>query len=321
MGIGLPAALNYAIMNTLLQTALARREQMEKIKEHLQQLELRREQTISSLKKAESAILKNSSPVSRFIQSIGRNLKAGEHHTAEANRERDHQLLLEYRKLENELELLHFEKEVLEEQLQDLPGIEREINHLKNIREKQLINGNDDCAVTLRGIHQQQDGLQDLRRILQEVIIEGSRLANQLLQISRSIQKLNGIGSLHQDHFIRENHETVSGYVFLDRLKRKALTVGQLFPKYDAAIFELYRLYRQQLPEAPERFFRYGPVYFNSLLYRAELQDNFLQTHLDVLELWKKITASVNLFKGKLAQIMYQLHYLEGKKERLLEKV
>ncbi|PHN02033.1 hypothetical protein [Flavilitoribacter nigricans] len=308
-------------MTTRLQTALARREQLKKTKAHLQELDQRLEQIQLTVGEINEQIDRNASPLQTIAMAIGRTLVTADGNSPEAIAERDHQLLLQRKRLQDEMEMLHFEKEILEEQLSSLPEVEREIEHLKSVRESQLLHCSDEQSELLRDVYRRQSDLHDFRQQIQLVVISGSRASAQLLTLAHQLQKLAEAGGLYLETYITENGDTFATYDYLDRLKSKVINVGQLFPKYDADVFELYRLSRARLPEAPERFFRFGPAYFNSLLYRGEMQNDFHPIYLELIELWRRVNASVTQFKNMIRQIQHQIDYLDTKKDQLLENV
>lgn len=308
-------------MNTRLQTALARREQLNKVKIRLLEIDQQLKVISAALIEHDGKISRSNSTLNRLFEAIGRSLITADDNSPEAIAERDHQLLVERKRLQDEEKLLLFEQKVLQEQLELLPTVEQEIDHLKSLREYELSNGQDAAGIELRNICRRQEELHAYRQHLQEVVISGSRAAGQLLTFAHSIQQLAEAGSLQAEMYTMHNGEMTSTYIYLDGIKKKAMTIGQLMPKYDAFIIELYRLYESQLPAAPERFYRYGPAYLNSLLYRGELRNDFDWVYLEFIKLWRKVNASVDRFKSQIRQIKYQIDYLDTKKDQLLEAV
>lgn len=303
-------------MTTRLQTALARREQLKRTQIHLWELAEKRELTLATLAKIELALAQKPSGIKRLLTAIGANLWPHAPSRLEQQRELKHALLLKQRALENEVKLLDYECAILEEQLTGEPEVARMIAHLKQEKEVELLFHNGPAGSQLRSIQRRQQELEAFRQSLQNVSILGTRLAGQLLALANGINQFHLAGGL--------NHEAVAqgmiSYEYLEKLRLQAETIAPLFSKYDAAIFELYRVFKLHLPAAPERFYKYGPAYFRSYLYHAEMNNDFAAAYLRFVELWKRVVASVDTFRSSIRQLELQLSYFEEKKDGILEE-
>ena len=183
---------NYSELQSKIQNALERFETMKKIQGHLEGIESEISTCKSKMKEWEKILddeLKDiQSLESMGMKSVFHKVLGNKEEQLEKERQEFLEASLKYNELKKSLELLEYEKSVLQGKMEDQSYVEKELDRLKELREIEILKNNEASASELREISFKLDKCVSLNKELLEAIEEGEK-ADKILSVVLSYLK------------------------------------------------------------------------------------------------------------------------------------
>ncbi len=235
------------------------------------------------------------------INSLFRTILGNKEQQLEIERQAYLQALLKYKDLKKAIQLLEFEKQVLQEKIKDKVSLTFDVERLMRAREQEILVKNEDVVEQVRALNRELDELFSMHREIYEAERVGYRcqgITEELLELLKKATELRNWKSeeRHQAHHYQEEKTLVDQAVD----KYYQLKVDLL--KFEAELRDVFQ----------DQLFRFGTT--------LDQFQNFSETYYDhLINDWvikKRIAGTVSLIenlKDTLARLLQSLVNEEGK--------
>ncbi|MFK7807772.1 MAG: hypothetical protein AB8F74_08255 [Saprospiraceae bacterium] len=229
--------------------------QIEGASNKLGELTLKQAEEFEDVRKLEQTSLK-----SMFYKVLG-----SKEQQIEKERQEYLQVALEYDEAKKTLELLKYERSVLEKKLTDAKVLENKVAKLKKQREKELMKSNSLAGQRLVQIVEGQDELQGINTQIGEAIIAGQQAYNALNQIITLLRRSNNWGHWGQPGR-QFNPARYNRHSNIDRAKSQAYQAQQLLRRFEMELNDVYRKQNYQLKFELGSFNNFIHMLFDNLI-------------------------------------------------------
>jgi hypothetical protein len=150
------------------------------------------------------------------------------------------QSLLKYRSVSEELELAQYEKSVLENQVQKLPELEKEMDHLLKLTEQKLRLLNPEIAKKIKDYNLLIDLKKSRIAEIQEAIKVGEEVQAEIEKILKDLHNVRNFGSQGL-FFGKGRYASFKKKSYIDNSQKKAVKINALLEKFEFELGDIYK--------------------------------------------------------------------------------
>lgn len=181
-----------------IKTLLEKFEKLNIIKSHLGGVNGKIEKSSRELDALEDVLDNELKDIQRLesigVKSVFYKVLGNKEEQLEKERQEYLEASLKYKEHKQSLELLEYEKSVLEGKLGELPTISKQLEHLKELREKEILKSDSNIATHLRQILHEHDRCIMLNKEIVEALEEGEKSVKMLNIVLSYLRKARDWG-------------------------------------------------------------------------------------------------------------------------------
>jgi len=293
--------------------------ELRKVYEHLGQIEVDFAATSKELSGLSKKVDKESDDVKNLenttLRSVFSKVLGNQEEQLEKERQEYLEILLLYNEKKKELELIEYEKELLDKKTSSLSQLENKLEALKNNREKEILKSHSSVAQELLQIAKKTDNNNFLKREVQEAHKVGQSL---LLILNKILEYLS--------QAIKWGHYDMAG-----RGSRANYAKRQSIDRANAYVHEAHRHiqhYQKELKDVglkvnitlkTENFNSFLDFFFDNLISDWIVQKKIKNTVNQVQATRNQVLELNNSLEGELNKIEQAMEALEKQRSYVLE--
>jgi hypothetical protein len=307
-------------MNEPLKKAIEDHKDIQRVKNHLNHLVKQIREEERTLKELGEVLEKEHKDVKRLeklsVKGIFHEFLGDKKKQLEIERQEYLDAVLRYNECVKFIELLEFEKGVLEEKLTKEKEVNENLDKLLKVREQQLMRTNTSTGRKLLKIEKQIDQKLALRRELNEAIILGTKILKKLNSMIRLLSQNQAWG--HDENiFGTINHFSSNN---IDKALKTGLEVRQLLLAYEDELRDIYGKRKFRLAATMNTIVNFTANFRGSLLSDwivAEKIHNTFHNTVGFRDQMQRINASLQQELKNTDEEIEQLN--EAKKKVVME--
>jgi len=306
-----------------LQKALAEQQELNRVLRYIadldQQLDAARANlsklTSSQLKEFEDVqILEKTSLKSMFYKVLG-----SKESQIEKERQEYLQVALKYDEAKKTVDLLEYERTVLEKKVTDAKKLEKKIVKLKKQREKDLMKSNSLAGQRLVQISKGEDELHSINREIEEAIAMGQQASHMLNQIIGLLRQSNNWGHWGRGNR-RVNPARYARHSSIDRAKNMAYQAQQHLRQFEIELADVYRQQNYTLKIELGSFNNFVHVLFDNLISDWIVQQKIQNAVSNIAAVRDRVTRLLGNLESDRRSTIDEIGRLEVERERLVSK-
>lgn len=216
------------------------------------------------------------------------------------------------------IELLEFEKGVLEEKLKKEPALKNRLKELRKKREAEIMRSGSDLGRQILGIEKEIDQYLAVIREIREALIIGEKIMELLTNIVKQLGVTNQWG-YHDNMYVSYNPHADQNNV--DAALRIAYKVKQLLLQYEDELNDIYGKRRFKLAATMNTIIHFTDNIRVNLISDWVIQEKIQNTFHSVMGFRDQIQRVNDALKVELNNTEKGIKYLEEKKQKLLEDI
>ncbi len=287
--------------------------QVEKIKKHLDKLAVRLSTAYAAQNKLVEILEEEYEDLGQLeklsLKSLFHKVLGSKKEQMEKERQEYLQASLKYDEHQKTVELLEYEKNVLEEKLNKKGDVGAGLEKLLKKREREIIRGNGKQGKQLLQIQQQMEGQEYIIREVREAMKVGKEAFNvleQMLGFLRTARNWGrwdmGKGGRRTAHFKHSN---------IDRARERAYLAQQLLNRFEEELRDIYEhVERLNLQIELDSFSRFMDVFFDNLISDWVIQQKI-----------QNALSNVNAVRDRVLRMLEGLNTEEKNSQALIRKM
>lgn len=293
--------------------------ELRKVHEHLSQINLDFKQTNVSLGKLEKALEKESYDVKSLeetsLRSVFSKVLGNKEEQLEKERQEYLEALLKYNEKKKELELIEYEKELLERKTSNLDQLANKLESLKIKREKEILNSPSNAAQELRLIAKKSDEAVYLKREVKEAFEVGQGLLGVLDKILSNLSRAKNWGQY--DMAGRGRGADYAKRQAIDRANAHVHQAHRYIQKYQKELADVG--VRVQIELQMENFNGFVDFFFDNLITDWIVQKKIKNTLSHVQNTKQHVLQINQSLQDEFENLNHSLSKLSEQRSHLLE--
>jgi len=225
---------------------------------------------------------------------------------------------LQYDEARKSLDLLIYERNILEEKIKILPGTEKQYTRLLQLREKEILDNNPALAKKIHTIDVQISDREKMVFEIEEALAAGTEATQLLDQIVLKLQQAVKWGQWD----MAGNRGAISStqkYRHIDKAKDLAYKAKLSLEKFEKELRDVYGPQVYNLTVKVPTFSSFTDVFFDNLITDWIVQQKIHNTLNGVVSVGDRTRRLLATLKGNLPTINYELDQLEKAREELIK--
>lgn len=223
---------------------------------------------------------------------------------------------LNYNESIKSIELIEFEKQVLQKKLQRYDVVKSEYYNLIRQREASLVIEDPLAKQLITTINQDHDQTIALKREIHEALIVGTKIKKSIDEIVSNLTKVANWG-----HILLPPNEYIKKMVFVNRAKEKAYTTKQLLEAYEDELFDIYRGQNIQIENYLRSFKNFIHELFDNLISDWIIAKKIHHSLNTVHQVKAKVSRVNQSLTYELQQADQKLNELKRKKNDIIQEL
>ncbi|MCP3928037.1 MAG: hypothetical protein GY705_02920 [Bacteroidetes bacterium] len=285
--------------------------------DHLKDLENRLKEAYAELEKMEKTLDKEYADVEKLekfsINSLFKKVLGNKEEQLEIERHEYLQAVLKQKEVTKSVELLEFEQKVIEEKLNKLPKIEKELERLLQMQEKELLSRDPKSRLQLKSIIDELDNYVQLKREIYEAKIVGAK-AKQLLE--------KMIVNLRQAYRLEEWNSHYQfpgkGKPYVQKAQRIFYEAKQTLYTFEKELKDIYRQKRVRLTQGIENLNNLSRIYYDNLISDWVVHNRIQNAHTHMEAFHDRVVRILQTLNIEEQKVDKQIISLEEKKREII---
>lgn len=226
------------------------------------------------------------------------------------------QAVLKYDEHKKGLELLEFEKGILEKKLKKAPDLKKKKQQLINQREKQLIQSNSPVGKQILQIDKEIQEKFYFKREIHEALVLGAKALELLHQMVNYLQTARNWG--RYDMAGGKSMSTYMKHSNIDNARAIAYKLKHLLVKFEDELYDVYDREQFEFSFQLDSFAKFTDMFFDNLITDWIVQQKIRNALTNVLNVQDRLARIVGTLKNELKSMEDGIVYLEKKKKELI---
>jgi len=227
---------------------------------------------------------------------------------------------LRYDEVRKSVELLEYERNILEGKIKEMPKAERRYQELLKLREKEIIASNPQLAAKINTIDDQMRERQKMLFEIEEAMAVG-RSANHLLE--QVVIKLNQAVNWGQWDMAGRRGQMTSHmkYRQIDMAKDLAYKAKISLTQFEKELRDIYGPEDFGLTVRIPNFSSFTDIFFDNLITDWIVQQKIQNTRTGVISVKDKVQRLQSTLNGTVPKINYEINQLEEARKSVLKSI
>ena len=253
------------------------------------------------------------------IKSIFYNVLGNKEEQLEKERQEYLQVTLQHKEIINAIEVIEFEKNILEKKLVVIDELELELEELKKVREKEILLTPGNLRNELKLIFNKMDNLQLYNVELGEATLLGERTIQSLEVIYTHMKKADDWGTWNRGERKGFRYETEIDHNAIDRAMNEVSRTKLLLRNFNKELRDI-GYSNQRLALQVENIARFPGIIFDNLISDWIIQNKINSVLSTVSNLGDEVQLMMKSLRKDKTKSEDEFADLELKKNRLLEE-
>lgn len=306
-----------------LQIALIEQQELNRILRYIADLDQQLDAARSSLSKLTASQLKEFEDLQTLektsLKSMFYKVLGSKEAQIEKERQEYLEVALKYDEAKKTVDLLEYERSVLEKKLRDAEKLEKKIEKLKKKREKELMKSNSLAGQRLVQIAKGEDELQSISREIDEAIAVGQQASHMLNQIISLLRQSNNWGHWGQGRRM-VNPARYARHSSIDRAKNLAYKTQQHLRQFEIELADIYRQQNYTLKLEMGSFNSFVHVLFDNLISDWVIQQKIHNATTNVAAVRDRVTRLLGNLEADRRSTVDEVSRLRREREQLVMK-
>ncbi len=226
------------------------------------------------------------------------------------------QAFLKYKEYKKSLELLEFEKKVLEDKLAKEGDIQKRKTTILKQVEQQHIQSDTAVGRQLARMEQQIIDNVYIKREVNEALIVGAKASDILKRMFSVMQTASNWGTW--DMMGGKSTASYLKHSNIDKAKDLALSAKHILSQYERELEDVYGKDRIQLNLNLDSFHQFTDIFFDNLITDWIIQRKIQNALMSIRSVNDKVTRIQSSLKAELNKLDKNITYLEEQKKELI---
>lgn len=329
-------ALNLAFTIQIIKITMAVKTTVSKIKDtitqigELQAVKRHYESTMEEFEsvkikkdKIESEMIKELEDINKLeslgVKSIFYKVLGNKEEQLEKERQEYLQATLRHKEVINALEVIEYEKDILEKKLVAIDDLEKELEQLKKVREQEILRTPGNLRNELRLIYKRMDELERYKTELNEATVLGERSFGSLEMIFTNMKKAKDWGNWDMVSGSKGRYQKSMKYNAIDRAMNEVSRAKLLLRNFNKELSDI-GYSNQRLALQVENISRFPGVIFDNLISDWIIQNKIKSVLATVGNLMDEVQLIMKSLLKDNTSCKDELVDLETQRNRFLEE-
>ncbi len=223
------------------------------------------------------------------------------------------QASLKYDQVRKSLELLEFEKNILQKKAGSIGAIEKRLAELSATQEKELINMSGPASLELKKIYAQVETLQRLKIDINEAIKAGLKALECIDAVVAGLQQAHNWGQW--DMSGRNPMSNHLKYSAIDKAKDWAYEANRQLKVFEKELLDVYRQIPEDFQLHIDSFNRFIDVFFDNLITDWIIQQKIYNALNNTLNIRDKVVRMIKTLEAEHPKVDLQIEDWDVKKK------
>ena len=223
------------------------------------------------------------------------------------------QASLKYDQVRKSLELLEFEKNILQKKAGSIGAIEKRLAELSATQEKELINMSGPASLELKKIYAQVETLQRLKIDINEAIKAGLKALECIDAVVAGLQQAHNWGQW--DMSGRNPMSNHLKYSAIDKAKDWAYEANRQLKVFEKELLDVYRQIPEDFQLHIDSFNRFIDVFFDNLITDWIIQQKIYNALNNTLNIRDKVVRMIKTLEAEHPKADLQIEDWDLKKK------
>ncbi|MEM1321958.1 MAG: hypothetical protein AAGG75_16980 [Bacteroidota bacterium] len=281
-------------------------ERLEAANLQLEQLEVLLEKEYKSIKPLEQ----------RSLQGLFHTILGNKESQLEIRKQEYLHMALKYNEHKKMVELLDFERRVLEEKLLDAAAVKQELEASIQQRSQSIIQRYPELANELNNVDREIDHKVGLRRELNEAIIVGLQAVRLLEEMADLLQQVHNWGaSTHSAYRKEDSYELEQTNVIIDKAHNLLYKAQQILLKFDDELKDIYAYQRIHSFHRYDNLEHFSDIYYSRLISDWIVQKRIRGALANVRGTRDGVRQIIESLRNEMKQAEQSINYFEQRKK------
>ncbi len=295
--------------------------QGKRIQRHLEDLKDQLDQSYYELEAAEKKLHKEFGDIENLekmsLKGLFHKMLGSKEEQMEKERQEYLQASLKYDEAKKSTELLEYERKLLEQKSRDLRSLEKNVEQLLKMREKELIDRNTRGGKQILDLLLRMDGHSELISNLGHIIATGDQVLQLLAPMINHLQKARNWGQWDMAPGNRRGAGHMK-HSAIDRARDMSIQVKHLLARYQSDLRQIYRSDSFDLNIHFDSFSRFTDIFFDNLISDWIIQQKIQNALSNVISARDRVTRTNQSLQAEIAKSKSKITELEEKRRKLI---
>ncbi len=222
---------------------------------------------------------------------------------------------LHYNEFNKTVELIEYEKKILDRKLENYNLVKSELNALIRQRERELLKTEGTARFQLSSINNVIDGNLRIKRELHEALAVGLKVKEVLAKMEEQLKNASNWGDWNY------NQSTEKRDLSIEKATKLSYQAKELLIQFEKEIDDVFKKKKMSWSFDLKGSEKFNNLYFKNLISDWVIQRKILDTLHHTSKYVDKITRTNTSLKVELKQIAASIDYLEDKKRNLILEI
>ena len=312
-------------LDTQLKSTLEQFREMEKVNKHLEQLNTRLSGEYKNLEKLTKVLEKEQADVEKLekmsLKGIFYKVLGSKEEQLEKERQEYLQASLKYNELIKSVDLLEFERKVLEEKSSKFVGIEDRLQNLMKKRERHLMNSNSALGRKLLHVLKQIEAIQKTGYQIDQAMDAGAKCIGILAEIAGYLRNARNWGNWDMAGRRKGHMTSYIKHSNIDKARRRISQAQNLLWRFEEELNDVYDTTNLDLRINIDSFNSFIDIFFDNLISDWIIQKRIRNSHNNIVSVHDKVTRIVQNLKTRRKQDEARAEALEDERSKLLLEI
>ncbi len=305
---------------TSIQKIISEITRLNTIRKHHNQTKENLDAAYSELNVLEDQLVKELQDIEKLegmsIQSLFYNVLGNKEDQLEKERQEYLMVSLKHKELKKSIELLDYEHTLLEGKVQEISGLESDLEKLKEKRLQEIMSTDTTLRTRIKGLYHQADQLEMLKAELHEAGAAGAECLKAVGMVLKHLKDAEHWGDW--DMMNKGGYYSQRKHNSMDRAMEAANNTKHFLRRYDKELIDV-NIERTNLEVNIEGFSRFMDIFFDNMLSDWVIQRKIKNARQGVEAVYDKIQRYQGIIDKELEVIDAQIDELVRTKDKILE--
>ena len=292
-----------------------------RIDRHLDQLNAQLQKDYATLSRLEKKLEKEFKDIEKLeklsVKGLFHQVLGSKEKQIEKERQEYLQASLKYDEAKKSVELLEYERDILENKVKDLAKLEKKLNQLVKLREKTLIAENSQQSQQILDLVLQIDNQAELLRNINSILINGKEIKGLMDKMVRHLRNAKNWGQWDMASR-RGVGPSLGKYSAIDRARDLSYKTKHLLVRFESDLQEIYGPGHFHFNLQMDSFSRFTDIFFDNLISDWIIQQKIQNALSNVLSVRDRVIRIVQSLDGEKVKLAQNIQEMEDRRKILV---